>query len=261
MTEVSVTKEQNKQGSRSKRKGENVDKFSRKKFRKNKKEQLRQPKKPSEKTLELAVVQDCRYLDVEIALDVVTKLIKDANPDISYIELHDKLPAKKSFLDLSNSSTLPKVNDYEKLIGSLKKDSTKDSFKSSIKGAPQYIIVCSAALRVTAIIQALKKYRSKDYDLVKLFSRHFSYEDHRKALESATVGIAVGTPNRVLTLLKNNDLKLDNLDCLVLDESFLDKKQQSLLTLKQSTPDVAEMLQLPQMLERFKNESSRLLLF
>lgn len=51
----------------------------------------------------------------------------------------------------------------------------------------------------------------------KLFAKHFKVKDQVEFLNTTPIHIAVGTPNRIATLVEEGHLKLDQLELVVLD--------------------------------------------
>lgn len=73
---------------------------------------------------------------------------------------------------------------------------------SETKGAPHTLIISAAALRSSHVATAMRKYQSKNAMVAKLFAKHIKLKESIEMCENNRLGIAVGTPGRILELLK-----------------------------------------------------------
>lgn len=73
---------------------------------------------------------------------------------------------------------------------------------SETNGAPHTLIISAAALRSSNVATAMRKYQSKNAMVAKLFAKHFKLKESVEICENNKLGIAVGTPRRILDLLK-----------------------------------------------------------
>ncbi|KAK3749566.1 hypothetical protein QZH41_019704, partial [Actinostola sp. cb2023] len=74
--------------------------------------------------------------------------------------------------------------------------------KKKIKGSPLLLLVSSAATRAVDLNKSVEKFKG-DAKVVKLFAKHFKFDEQVKFLASHSVHIGIGTPNRILKLLQN----------------------------------------------------------
>ncbi|KAJ2660522.1 cms1 ribosomal small subunit [Coemansia sp. RSA 1199] len=82
-------------------------------------------------------------------------------------------------------------------------------------GAPQALIICSSALRVVELVKMLRAVTKRP--VAKLFSRHIKIDVQKKMLKEGALDVAIGTPNRVLRLLRDGDLKVNRLKLVAID--------------------------------------------
>jgi len=123
------------------------------------------------------------------------------------------------------------------------------------------LIVCISARRAVA---ALKELASLKVRAAKLFPKNGSVEEQRQQLSGAAVGLAVGTPHRLLQLMavagdsddgpqrQQRLLTLDRTQLVVLD-CQLSHKQFTVCTLPDTAPHCMKLIQdsvLPQLKKR-----------
>jgi len=99
--------------------------------------------------------------------------------------------------------------------------------------------------------------------VAKLFARHFKLAEHAEYLKRTKVGVAIGTPARVGTLLSETDaLSLKALSHVVLDVSFIDSKMRSMLDMPETRQDLFhKFLAHPPLRTRFVEGKTFLVLF
>jgi protein CMS1 len=98
-----------------------------------------------------------------------------------------------------------------------------------------------AAVRANDIAKELRV-RLPNQRTAKLFAKHLKVAEQASALQKEFNALAVGTPNRLSKLLEAGALSLGNCRLLVLDASFKDAKQFTLLSLPGVAKDVALLL-------------------
>lgn len=90
---------------------------------------------------------------------------------------------------------------------------------------------------LTRAIRGLKG--EKGGEITKLFARHFKLSEHVQHLKSTKVGVAIGTPARIGKLLEEPDaLLLNALTHIILDVSFIDTKQRSMMDIPETRDEL-----------------------
>ncbi len=90
------------------------------------------------------------------------------------------------------------------------------------------IIVCSAARRACAVLKELVPIR---LPVAKLFAKHMKLKEQVDFLERVKPSVAVGTPNRILSISQTKALDfMFHKDCVIFLDRHLDVKKYSLLT-------------------------------
>lgn len=105
------------------------------------------------------------------------------------------------------------------------------------------IILCSGAIRCTSVIRDIKSESNGDIRTIKMFAKHMKVEQQAAEIKRLANDrfVGVGTPNRVLKLMKSTDL-LDKVGLIVLD-SFVDAKNRSILDIPECRSDFFELFQ------------------
>jgi len=142
----------------------------------------------------------------------------------------------------------------------------------------------AAAMRAADATRAMRDRRlrgEKAGEVAKLFAKHFKVEEHVRYLNSTKVGVAVGTPGRIgkllcdtgeydifpssrhpLTGFGQDALALSALTHVILDVTFRDQKQRSLLDIPEVRGDVFKtVLGCPKMVDAIKAGKVQVVLF
>ncbi|KAJ0408196.1 hypothetical protein ATCC90586_003304 [Pythium insidiosum] len=122
--------------------------------------------------------------------------------------------------------------------------------------SPIFLIVCSSALRAVEVLKHLSSFRCK---VAKLFARHMKAKEQEDQLTLHFHPIAVGTPARLKKLLEMDALSLQHTSHVILDMAK-DKKNMTILDLKDTSKDTMELLQF-YLLPRLRQEKLKLVLY
>jgi protein CMS1 len=139
---------------------------------------------------------------------------------------------------------------------------TRLSQRSKSVGAPTLLFLTGAALRAADVARIFKDKKvrgEKGGEVAKLFAKHFKLGEHVAYLKKTKVCVAVGTPSRVGKLLcetgkshtpqscaeiliaarvMTDAFSLSALTHIMLDVSFRDAKQRSLLDIPETRDEV-----------------------
>lgn len=96
--------------------------------------------------------------------------------------------------------------------------------------------------------------------VAKLFARHFKVAEQTQFLATHVCPLAVGTPQRIEDLLRHG-LKLERLQCIVLDVSWTDQKQRNLLDGMETRQALFSLLANERVQERLRSRSSAKIVF
>ncbi|KAF7338473.1 Protein cms1 [Mycena venus] len=192
---------------------------------------------------------------------------KTFSSTMSALELGDiRIPAD-SIADTSiwtGPRTLDNLVDF--IIKVLPNLRLRLSQRSKTTGAPTLLFVAGAALRVVDVTRVLKDKRlrgEKGGEVAKLFAKHFKLAEHVTYLRRTKVGSAVGTPGRIGKLLCETDaLAVNALSHIILDCSFIDSKNRSMLDIPETRDEVFKtVLGAPKVLQAIKEGKIQVVLF
>ncbi|KAF8610705.1 hypothetical protein BDV93DRAFT_517792 [Ceratobasidium sp. AG-I] len=130
--------------------------------------------------------------------------------------------------------------------------------------APTAIVLAGAALRVADLTRAIRPLKGESGgEIAKLFAKHFKLKDHVAYLAKTRVGVAVGTPARLSQLLAEPDaLSVKALSHILLDMTYIDSKQRSLLDIPETRADTLQgVLGNTRIRERLANGKTKIVLF
>ncbi|KAJ1022528.1 hypothetical protein NDA16_003517 [Ustilago loliicola] len=101
------------------------------------------------------------------------------------------------------------------------------------------------------------------FSVAKLFARHFKLKEHEAWLKEHTTPLAAGTPQRVAALIASGSLRLDSLQAIVIDQTWVDAKQRSVFDSFETRDELMKLLALDAVMSSFKRAKSpaKLVLF
>ncbi|BFZ09828.1 hypothetical protein BsWGS_12867 [Bradybaena similaris] len=141
------------------------------------------------------------------------------------------------------------------------KISVKKSLHMKKNGSPILLIVTSSAIRAVELNRQIKEFldgkcKSK---VAKLFAKHMKIEDQKKFLLKTNFQVGIGTPSRLLLLIKQGVLQLESLIAVVLDWNWRDTKLKRMTDIPEVRQDVVMLLK-DFVIEAVKGSSCRLAL-
>ncbi|KAI7298531.1 hypothetical protein KC315_g18014, partial [Hortaea werneckii] len=231
-----------------------------------KRKQTKKPKDVDDDALdtEQRVNHAIAHMDSQLMADHVAQRTKRFQPNLSLVEAEDAHIPASAIRDASGwdqGRTTDKLPDFlEKYSGPRRKKSKKGQKLSDApeaKGSPHTLVVAGAGLRAAELVRALRKFQTKESLVAKLFAKHIKLGEAIETVKNSRMGIGVGTPQRIVDLLDNGALKLDNLERIVLDASHIDAKKRGVLDMQDTQPQVVKLLSRQELKERYGVEEGK----
>ncbi|ODM18424.1 hypothetical protein SI65_06295 [Aspergillus cristatus] len=203
-------------------------------------------------------------MDGPLLADYFAQKAKRHNKEISAVELSDLSVPDSAFLDTSSydgSRALDKLPEFLKAFSPNKGAGLSKA--SEEKGTPHTLVVSGAALRAADVVRALRPLQNKESTVGKLFAKHIKLEEAKQFLQRARMGIGAGTPARISDLIESGTLKLDELERIVIDGSFIDQKKRGIFDMKETHLPLLQLLTRPEFRDRYgaKQKKIQILVF
>ncbi|KAJ2895165.1 csm1-like protein [Zalerion maritima] len=192
------------------------------------------------------------FMDPMLMADYLAQKIEWAGGnDLSSVELGDLGVQGTSIYDTTSFQSPRTLDNMPSFIEEFA--FTKDIMKApkKEKGAPHTIIVAGGGMRAAGVVRTMRKFQSGDVKVAKCFAKHIKMEEAVKFLGSHKVGVAVGTPQRLIDLVDNGALKLSHLDQLLVDASHIDEKKRGVLDMKETLMPLCKWLNVRQFRESY----------
>ncbi|TGZ80197.1 hypothetical protein EX30DRAFT_320519 [Ascodesmis nigricans] len=207
------------------------------------KEKKGEPKKPLIETLN----RDMAMMDPRLVADYWVQKLKWFEKDLSSVELEDRRIPESALLDTTSFTEERYLKELPKFLETFHKSTPLSDIplnsSSETPGSPHTLILTSSAIRATHVIRALRPLQtSKDIIIGKLFAKHIKLSESIDLCNKTRISIGVGTPSRMLELMKEGALKLDGCVRLVMDLSAVNEKKQGLLDVKDTQKGVVEFV-------------------
>ncbi|KAK6353408.1 hypothetical protein TWF696_005374 [Orbilia brochopaga] len=199
-------------------------------------------------------------MDRSMMADFVAQRVQRANKDLSFVELGDRVLPESVYIDTSAhpARSLSSLCDYMEKFCTKKGQSSISHLKSSPKapGSPHTLVIAPAALRAADLVRTLRKYQTPDAAVAKFFAKHVKLSEAAAYATKTRIGIAVGTPARIVDLIRDGSLQMRYLARVVLDVSYLDAKQRGMWDIKEVQDRVVELLNMEVVRKRLEGGSS-----
>ncbi|KAJ5798097.1 Protein CMS1 [Penicillium pulvis] len=202
-------------------------------------------------------------MDGKLLADYFAQRAQKLDKELSAVELNDLSVSDSTFLDTSaytEPRTLEKLPEFLKTFSPKGSDLSKASEQ---KGTPHTLVITGAGLRAADIVRALRSFQTRESIVGKLFAKHIKLDEAKQFLQRAQMGIGIGTPTRVSDLVESGDLKLNELQRIVIDGSHIDQKQRGIFDMKDTHFPLLKLLTRPELRERYaaKKNKTQILIF
>lgn len=172
-------------------------------------------------------------MDPQMVADYIAAKIKRKYPDLSAIELNEKILSEENISDTSEFSkerTLKKLPDF-----------LNRYFKNILETEPRdklIVFLAMSAIRVCDVHRELNVIAGSSLKLIK--KNKLSYDI--KMVSSKRSSVAVTTCGRIKKLLVEKVIDRSNIAALVVDSSYLDSKVQSIWDLDDTVSTLRELI-------------------
>ncbi|GAQ04803.1 protein cms1 [Aspergillus lentulus] len=236
-----------------------------KKKKKNSKNKQKQQKKkeqdedPKQQERKGGIDESIGKMDGRLLADHFVQKAKRHNKELTAVELSDLSVPDSAFLDTSSFESPRSLDQLPAFLKAFSPDKGSGLAKASEqKGTPHTLVVCPAALRAADVVRALRTFQSKDSTVGKLFAKHIKLEEAKQFLQRARTGLGVGTPARISDLIDAGSLKLDELERIVIDGSYIDQKQRGIFDMKETHLPLLQLLTRSEFRERYGAKQKRI---
>ncbi|XP_071955374.1 protein CMSS1-like [Antedon mediterranea] len=195
--------------------------------------QVKKKKKPKKKKTEEEEVKE----SAGQWSDVVASLRDNFKGKIPVIEFEDLILSEENFLP--HNEYLNDLSTYLTCtIRKWKKLSASDELKTK---SPIVLVITSAAKRAVDLNRQANNFKGKCTS-AKLFAKHMKVSEQSKFLSKNKVHFAVGTPNRVSSLIDQDALDITAVKYVILDWNFRDLKKRRMVDIPEIKKDLLNFL-------------------
>jgi len=202
-------------------------------------------------------------MDPQLIADYIGQRIRLFETELSTVELEDRLIPARAFFDTTSFVWARKLDNLPKFLEAFHRSLYPEKILSQaceVPGSPHTLIVTAAALRAADVARAVRNFHAKDSIVAKLFAKHIKFKVSMDMCNKFRIGIGVGTPGRILDLIRAGALKVETLATVVLDMSATNEKKQNLFDIRETQKSVLDLLNEPLIRSRL-GEHIRLLVY
>ncbi|GAB1211240.1 hypothetical protein ATERTT37_000353 [Aspergillus terreus] len=235
-----------------------------KKDKKDKPQQNAEPKDPKVTESKGSINEDIGKMDGGLLADHLMQKSKRHNKNLTSIELSDLSIPDVAFLDTSSFDAPRQLDQLPAFLKAFSPNKGAGLAQASeAKGTPHTLVVSPGGLRAADVVRALRSFQTKESIIGKLFAKHIKLEEAKQFLERARTGIGAGTPARISDLIDAGSLKLDDLQRIVIDGSYVDQKQRGIFDMKETHFPLLQLLTRSEFKERYgaKEKKIQILVF
>ncbi|KAH9494662.1 hypothetical protein Btru_020470 [Bulinus truncatus] len=192
------------------------------------------------------------------AEDIKVLLTKALKERLGSEAFYDLLPDPENDY-YSHNSDLLEPDTYLSSVLTTWRSAVKKSIYMKKNGSPCLLIITSSAIRAVELNRQIKGFLDGKCKVAKLFAKHMKIEEQKKFLSKTNCQVGIGTPGRILMLIKQGSLSLESLIGVVLDWNWRDSKLKRMADIPEIRTDLVELLK-DYILETVKGSSCKLAL-
>ena len=134
--------------------------------------------------------------------------------------------------------------------------------KSETEGTPNTLIVTSSGIRVADLTRELRVYNNESTKVAKFIAKHMKLKLNIEYVKKTKIGVAVGTPARIIDLIEHDALKLTDLKAIVIDASYQDEKRRTMMDMAELFKPLMKLLAMNQVQAQLEaQEGAKVLVF
>ncbi|KAH6628550.1 U3-containing 90S pre-ribosomal complex subunit-domain containing protein [Chaetomium tenue] len=194
-------------------------------------------------------------MDGQLSADYIAQKTRRFGTDLSPVELSDLYISANHIKDSTSWEKPRSLENLPEFLEAFAGESEKLDRAPKKNGSPHTLIVAGAGLRAADLVRAVRKFQKKDNSVAKLFAKHFKLEEQVSFLQKSRTGIAVGTPQRLIDLIENDALSLENLKRIVVDASHIDQKKRGIVDMRETMLPLAKLLCREALKERYEDDT------
>jgi len=202
-------------------------------------------------------------MDGRLLADHFSQRARKLNKELTAVELNDLHIPEQAFLDttLFQLRTLDNLPNFLKAYSPDKGSSLLKAPEA--KGTPHTLVIASAGLRAADLVRALRPLQSKEAIVAKLFAKHIKLDEAKKFVQRTRINIGVGTPQRLIDLIESKTLKVQELERVVIDGSYVDQKKRGIFDMKEMHFPLLQLLGCSEFRKRYgvKSQGLQVLVF
>ncbi|KAI9860009.1 MAG: hypothetical protein M1813_006356 [Trichoglossum hirsutum] len=184
-------------------------------------------------------------MDSQLLSDYVFQRVRRFGGDLSSVEMEDQYIPKKAFKDTSSwdkSRCLSNLPDFLEYFSTTKNNLANLSSAPDMNGSPHTIVITGSGIRAADITRALRKFQTEQATVAKLFAKHIKLKEAIAFVKKTRMGVAIGTPTRLIDLLNEGALSVEKLQRLIIDCSYIDQKKRGILDMRETQAPLMELL-------------------
>lgn len=201
---------------------------SKKRKRKNEKTEKSIQKKKQKAELMAEQKSQIALYPVDMLIDYMSNKVRSKNPDLSTLEVDEKVPSKDQLSELLFKGD----HNDEGLVKFVEK------FKPTLEKEKFVMILCMSAIRACDVMRLLRPIPGGCLKLIK--KNKLQYD--KKALTVGKTFLAASTAGRLKKLSDDGILDLSRVGAFIIDSSFLDAKTHSVWDIDEFVPTVKHLV-------------------
>ncbi|OXV09662.1 hypothetical protein Egran_02580 [Elaphomyces granulatus] len=199
-------------------------------------------------------------MDGRLLADHFMQRARKLNKELTAVELNDLHIPEQAFRD-TTSFQLRTLDNLPAFLRAYSPNKGNGLLKASeAKGTPHTLVVASAGLRAADLLhfRALRSFQTKEAIVAKLFAKHIKLDEAKKFVQRTRINIGVGTPQRLIDLIESKTLKVQELERIVIDGSYIDQKKRGIFDMKEMHFPLLQLLGCSELRKRYGIKSQRL---
>lgn len=193
-------------------------------------------------------------MDASLLSDHFAKVIKRHAGNKTSLELEEKFIPSKTFKTTTDFQLPHTASNLPVFLEQFTKGGKEELSQCKDLSCPHTLIIASSGIRTADLVRTVRIFNTEESKVAKLFAKHMKLNDNIQYVKKTKIGIAVGTPTRLLDLFKADALKSTNLKRIVIDGSYRDEKKRTIFDMPEIANPLLDLLATPQLQQALATE-------
>ncbi|KAL6245713.1 Protein cms1 [Rhinocladiella similis] len=204
----------------------------------------RQTSKPAPLPKPTEVDETVAMMDPALLADHCAKIIRKYNPNSTSLELEEQYLPTKAFRDTTSFDGIHSAGRLAAFLEKFSENGKTDLIECDAEAAPHTLIIAPSGIRAADLYREMRVFNTEQSKVAKFIAKHMKLQENVEYMKKNKVGIVIGTPARVIDVIKAGAIRTSSVRRIVVDGSYRDEKKRNIFEMQELFQPLLALLNL-----------------